>query len=71
MFGRFARLSEKVDKDACVGCKLCEGVCPANAIVVSSADNKATINKALCHQCTNCSQVCPKGAISYEGVGKS
>lgn len=71
MFGRFARLSEKVDKDACVGCKLCEGVCPANAIVVSSADNKAAINKALCHQCTNCSQVCPKGAISYEGVGKS
>ena len=64
-FGRFARLSEKVDKDACVGCKLCEKDCPSNAIVVSSEDKKAVINTALCHQCTNCRQVCPKSAIHY------
>ena len=64
-FGRFARLSEKVDKDACVGCKLCEKACPSNAIVVSSEDKKAMINTALCHQCTNCRQVCPKEAIHY------
>lgn len=64
-FGRFARLSEKVDKDACVGCKLCEKACPSNAIVVSSEDKKAVINTALCHQCTNCRQVCPKSAIHY------
>jgi len=64
-FGRFARLSEKVNKDACVGCKLCEKVCPSNAIVVSSEDNKAGIDAALCHQCTNCSQVCPKSAIHF------
>ena len=64
-FGRFARLSEKVDKDACVGCKLCEKACPSNAIVVSSEDKKAVINTALCHQCTNCRQVCPKDAIHY------
>ena len=64
-FGRFARLSEKVDKDACVGCKLCEKACPSNAIVVSSEDKKAVINTALCHQCTNCQQVCPKSAIHY------
>ncbi len=64
-FGRFARLSEKVDKDACVGCKLCEKACPSNAILVSSEDKKAMINTALCHQCTNCLQVCPKEAIHY------
>ena len=64
-FGRFARLSEKVDKDACVGCKLCEKACPSNAILVSSEDKKAMINTALCHQCTNCRQVCPKEAIHY------
>lgn len=64
-FGRFARLSEKVDKDACIGCKLCEEVCPSNAIAVSSEDEKAIINTALCHQCTNCRQVCPKDAIHY------
>lgn len=64
-FGRFARLSEKVDKEACIGCKLCEKACPSNAIVVSSDDKKAVINTALCHQCTNCRQVCPKSAIHY------
>ena len=65
-FGRFARLSEKVDKDACVGCKLCEKACPSNAIVVSSEDKKAVINTALCHQCIKCWQVCPKDAIHYK-----
>ena len=65
IFGRFARLSEKVDKDACVGCKLCEKACPSSAIAVSSEDKKAMINTALCHQCTNCRQVCPKSAIHY------
>lgn len=64
-FGRFARLSEKVDKDACIGCKLCEKDCPSHAIVVSSEDKKAAINTALCLQCTNCRQVCPKSAIHY------
>lgn len=63
--GRFSRLSEKVNKDACIGCKLCEKVCPSNAILVSSEDKKAMIKTALCHQCTNCQQVCPKSAIHY------
>ena len=65
VFGRFARLSEKVDKPACIGCKLCEKDCPSHAIVVSSEDKKADINTALCLQCTNCRQVCPKSAIHY------
>lgn len=65
IFGRYARHSKKVDKDACTGCKLCEKVCPSDAIVVSPENKKADINPALCFQCTNCQQVCLKNAIQY------
>lgn len=65
VFGNFAVFSEKVNKEDCIACKLCEDVCPSEAVTVSAIDNKAEINTALCLQCTNCQQICPKDAISY------
>ena len=65
VFGRFAKISEKVDKESCIGCKKCEKVCPSSAIIVNHEDDKAFITTALCHQCTNCQQVCPTHAIRY------
>ncbi len=66
IFGKNARFSEKVDKSGCIGCKLCEKVCPSDAIKV--LDKKAEINTALCLQCTNCVQVCPKNTIHYSRI---
>lgn len=63
--GQFAKLSRRVDSNACIGCKKCETVCPAEAILVDGPTRKAQVNAKLCHQCTNCTLVCPTKAIDY------
>lgn len=64
--GRYTMFSKKVKNEKCIGCKKCEKVCPAKAIVVLKIDKKASIDTCLCHQCLNCQSVCPKDAIYYE-----
>ncbi len=68
---RFALLlTEKVNYDKCIGCKLCETVCPSKAVIVSEQDKIATINPKFCHQCLNCQLICPKSAINYGHLKK-
>ncbi|NBJ17030.1 MAG: 4Fe-4S binding protein [Dehalobacter sp. 4CP] len=71
LFGRYARLSAKINNDSCIRCRLCEKACPAGAITISEENRKAFINTALCHQCTKCRQVCFKGAIRYTNTKES
>ena len=65
--GRFAKFSNKTDKEKCIGCKLCEKVCPSESIEVKTTEIKAEISKAYCFQCANCQQVCPADCIHYSG----
>ncbi|MCK4647472.1 4Fe-4S binding protein [Candidatus Pacearchaeota archaeon] len=53
-----------VDKDECVGCGICVGECPVNAI--SMKNGKAVINMKKCIRCKKCHEVCPKKAIRHD-----
>jgi heterodisulfide reductase subunit A len=50
--------------EKCSGCRICNGLCPFNAITFNLAENVTVINPALCQGCGTCVAACPSGAIS-------
>jgi ferredoxin len=62
-------LTLKLSEKKCVGCGMCEIVCPHGVFLVD--DRKARIlDKGLCIECGACARNCPAGAISVKtGVG--
>ena len=59
----------KLDVDKCIGCKMCEVVCPHGVFVVAGAKAGITdIDK--CMECGACQMNCPVEAIKVDsGVG--
>jgi heterodisulfide reductase subunit A len=59
-----------VDPEYCIGCGLCESLCPYKAIVMIKDENnkrKAQTIMASCKACGICSSHCPTFAISMGG----
>ena len=50
-----------VAAEGCIGCGMCERVCPVGAMHVT--DKQATIDYARCISCGMCATRCPKHVI--------
>ncbi|MEG2080004.1 MAG: EFR1 family ferrodoxin [Oscillospiraceae bacterium] len=53
----------------CIGCGLCENICPANAIKIKN--NKPVWIKETCTLCLGCLHRCPEKAIQYGEKSKT
>jgi heterodisulfide reductase subunit A len=56
-----------VDEGKCSGCRICNNLCPFNAISFINDLAVTRINPALCQGCGTCVAACPAGAISGTG----
>jgi heterodisulfide reductase subunit A len=56
-----------VDADRCSGCRICNDLCPYNAIEYDEASRVSTVTAALCQGCGTCIAACPTGAMSGTG----
>lgn len=56
-----------VDEDLCIGCGLCEEICPYGAPRVE--DGKSKIREILCRGCGSCAAECPQRAITMRHYG--
>ncbi len=56
-----------INEEQCSGCRICNNMCPYNAILFHEDRMVSEINTALCQGCGTCIAACPAGAISGTG----
>jgi heterodisulfide reductase subunit A len=64
-----------IDDDRCVGCKICEGLCPYNAISMKVVKNHvkneekliSNVDLTTCQGCGACAMACPGGVPQLVG----
>jgi heterodisulfide reductase subunit A len=60
-------IKASIDQIRCSGCRICNNLCPFNAILFHEDRMVSEINPALCQGCGTCVAACPAGAISGSG----
>jgi len=54
-----------IDETKCSGCKICNLLCPYDAIFFDDEAKVSRINQVLCQGCGVCAAACPSGAITH------
>ncbi len=59
----------QLDEAACVGCRMCEKVCPHGVFAVDQGKARI-LDRDVCMECGACARNCPSDALSVNpGVG--
>ena len=64
---RWNRSERASIEEQCSGCRICNSLCPFNAISFHEDRMVTEINPALCQGCGTCVAACPAGAIIGTG----
>ena len=54
----------KINEEACSGCRICNNMCPYNAIEFDTEKGVSRVISALCKGCGTCVSACPAQVIS-------
>ncbi len=53
-----------IEEEACSGCRICNNMCPYNAIEYDAEKEVSRVISSLCKGCGTCVAACPAGAIT-------
>lgn len=53
----------EVDENLCSGCRMCNELCPYQAIVYEEKTKRSNVISVMCKACGTCVAACPSGAI--------